>query len=146
MNERERGWRICRWGGGGWGTFLRPYVGGKLKISMAAWRGSREADTQRSVRELAGDPVSAHSRPIMLPVMCVQVPSTPSRRPTAPPLALQPHQPERKSCQGVRIKPPIKRRLSHAQVMINGLYSLTQRRKENRASYRWEFSTHYKAQ
>ena len=79
VNERERGrgaWSMVSIGGasGGGGTFLRPDVGGKLKISLAAWRGSKEADTHRSVRELAADPVSAHSRPIMLPVMCVQPP------------------------------------------------------------------------
>lgn len=60
--------------GGERGAFLRPDVGGKLKISPAAWRGSRAADTHCSVRELAADPVSAHSRPIMLPMMCVQPP------------------------------------------------------------------------
>lgn len=66
-------------GGGGRraaGTFLGSDVGGKLKISRAAWRGSRAADTHHSVRELAADSVSAHSRPIMLPVMCVQPPPT----------------------------------------------------------------------
>lgn len=81
VNERERGWSMVSIGGGG-GTFLVPDVWGKLKISPAAWRGSRTADTHRSVRELAADPVSAHSRPIMLPVMCVQPPyNTPATLP-----------------------------------------------------------------
>lgn len=89
VNERERGrgaWSMVSIGGGG--AFLRPDVGGKLKISLAAWRGSKEADTHRSVRELAADPVSAHSRPIMLPVMCVQPPFTPPRHPASLPLPL----------------------------------------------------------
>lgn len=72
MNEREgdEGVEdgIYRWGGG---TFLKPDVGGKLKISLVAWRGSTVADTHHSVRQLTADPVSAYSRPIMLPVMCV---------------------------------------------------------------------------
>lgn len=66
------GYGIYRWGGRG--AFLRPDVGGKLKISPASWRGSRAADTHCSVRDLAADPVSTHSRPIMLPVKCAQPP------------------------------------------------------------------------
>lgn len=123
---------IVWWGAG---AFLRPDVGGKLKISPAAWRGSKAADTHRSVREIAADPVSAHSRPIMLPVMCVQPPYTPPAALASLPPCLCPSSntiQKRESCQRARIKPPIKRWLSHTQVMINGLYSLTQRRKENR--------------
>lgn len=112
-------------------TFLRPDVGGKLKISLPAWRGSRAADTSRSVRELAADPVSTHSWPIMHPVMCVRALHLHPHQPPTPPLTLKQHQPERAGCQKVGIKPRIKHWLSHAQVMINGLYSLTRRRKEN---------------
>lgn len=70
---------IQSWGRGT--TFLRPDVGGKLKISLASWRGSRAADTHCSVRELAAGPVSAHSRPIMLLVMCVSPPPAPALLP-----------------------------------------------------------------
>lgn len=106
MEEREgAAYGIYRWGGedvgggGREGAFLRPDVGGKLKISPAAWRGSRAADTHCSVRELAADPVSAHSRPIMLPVMCVPPPTHPllPLHPCLCPLQLR--QPQRESCQ-----------------------------------------------
>lgn len=120
---------IYRWESVG-ETFLRPDVGGKLKISRPAWRGSRAADTDHSVRELAADPVSTHSWPIMHPVMCVQAPTL-LHKPTTPPLTLKQHQPEREGCQKDGIRPRIKHWLSHAQVMINGLYSPTRRRKEN---------------
>lgn len=135
VNEREVGaskgleYGIYRWERVG-ETFLRPDVGGKLKISRSAWRGSRAADTDHSVRELAADPVSTHSWPIMHPMMCVQAP-THLHKPTTPPLTLKQHQPERERCQKDGIKPRIKHWLSHAQVMINGLYSPTRRRKEN---------------
>lgn len=81
------GYGIYRWGGRG--AFLRPDAGGKLKISPASWRGSRAADTHCSVRDLAADPVSTHSRPIMLPVKCAQPPcaSLPPCLPTFTPLA-----------------------------------------------------------
>lgn len=53
---------------------------------------------------------------------------------------------------GVGSKSPIKQQLSQAQVMINGLYSPDLEKKGElwgkggRGVYRWEFSTHYKAQ
>lgn len=121
----------------GRGAFLRSDVGGKLKISPAAWRGSKEVDTHRSVRELAADSVSDRSRPIMLPVMCAEpLPRTP---PTCLPACLPAFtlpttadQREGKAVKEPGSNLPIKRWLSHTQVMINGLYSLTRRRKENR--------------
>lgn len=44
--KRVRGWRMVSIGGRG--TFLRPDVWGKLKISLAAWRESIAADTPLS--------------------------------------------------------------------------------------------------
>lgn len=74
----------------------------------------------------------------MLPVMCVQPvlydpppTHTHTNHPAFLPSALEQRQPE-KVVKGAGIKPAIKSWLSQVQVMINGSYPLTQRRKGSR--------------
>ncbi len=125
---RRRGWSMVSIGGEE-GTFLRPDVGGKLKISPAFLEGvQRSWHTPLS----QGARCWSSKRSLTANYASCDVCSTPLHAPATLPLPLWQHQPERESCQSAGIKPPIKRWLSHTQVMINGLYSLTQRRKENR--------------